>query len=134
MSKKTICYPYGMGVSCICDSRGRIFRCFSNSELHDLGGAKDHVGDHDLLGGEAVLSRDDRMAGGHDDHDGLDGLLDLDGENLSGRRRRNGLDERTEIILAATFLVLIILAFIRWVWKIILCTFVSSSLTLLLRP
>ena len=22
-----ICYPYGMGVSCVCDSRGRIYRC-----------------------------------------------------------------------------------------------------------
>ena len=105
-----------MGVSCICDSRGRIYKCFSNTEFHDPGGGGDHGGDHDLLGGEAVLSRDDRMAG-HDGPGGLlgdDGLLDLDGENLGGRRRRNGLDERTEIILAATFLVLIILAFIRY--------------------
>ena len=114
MSKKTICYPYGMGVSCICDSRGRIYKCFSNTEFNDRGGG-DHGGDHDLLGGEAVLSRDDRA--GLDGAGGLlgdDGLLDLDGESLGGRRRRNGLDERTEIILAATFLVLIILAFIRY--------------------
>ena len=116
MSKRTICYPYGMGVSCICDSRGRIYKCFSNAELNDRGGGgSDHAGDHDMLGGEAVLSRDDRA--GLDGAGGLlgdDGLLDLDGESLGGRRRRNGLDERTEIILAATFLVLIILAFIRY--------------------
>ena len=121
MSKKTICYPYGMGVSCICDSRGRIYKCFSNTEFHDPGGGGggDHGGDHDLLGGEAVLSRDDRIDGPGGLLGDHDGLLDLDGENLSGRRRRNGLDERTEIILAATFLVLIILAFIRWVGNLL---------------
>ena len=69
--------------------------------------------------------RDDRMAGGGGmhgdglvDHDGLGHLDHLDGEMDLGamrRNRRNGLDERTEIILAATFLVLIILAFIRCV-------------------
>ena len=58
MSKKTLCYPYGMGVSCICDNRGRIYKCFANTDFHDPGGGVgDHVGDHDLLGGEAVLSR-----------------------------------------------------------------------------
>ena len=55
---------------------------------------------------------------GVDHMDGLSHLDHLDGE-MDGlgamRRRRNGLDERTEIILAATFLVLIILAFIRCV-------------------
>jgi hypothetical protein len=58
-----------------------------------------------------MLSRDDRSDGGG----GLeDGLLSLDGfDGMGGRRNRNGLDERTEIILAATFLVLIVLAFIR---------------------
>ena len=54
---------------------------------------------------------------GVDHMDGLGHLDHLDGEMDLGamRRRRNGLDERTEIILAATFLVLIILAFIRYV-------------------
>ena len=116
MSKKTICYPYGMGVSCICDSRGRIYKCFSNQEFLDPGGGGGGGDDHDhLLGGEAMLSRDDRSDGGVGGTGGLlgdDGLLDLDAGEAA-RRRRNGLDERTEIILAATFLVLIILAFIR---------------------
>ena len=57
-----------------------------------------------------MLSRDDRS-----DND-LTGSLsdDLSLDNLAGPFGR-GLDERTEIILAATFLVLIILAFIRLV-------------------
>lgn len=45
-----------------------------------------------------------------DDVDPFGGLGGGDLDHVAGRR---GLDERTEIILAATFLVLIILAFIR---------------------
>lgn len=54
--------------------------------------------------------RDDRSDGGV----GLgnsDDLSSIDG--LATASHRRGLDEKTEIILAATFLVLIILAFIR---------------------
>ncbi len=36
-SKMTMCYPYGVGVSCICDARGRIYKCFPNP-LGDVGG------------------------------------------------------------------------------------------------
>lgn len=119
MSKNemSMCYPYGMGVSCICDARGRIYKCFPSHKSVLL---DDH---HDLTG-EAMLSRDDRadgsagdgFGGGGDHALGMDSLTDAAG--LGGARRRgngpnNGLDERTEIILAATFLVLIILAFIR---------------------
>ena len=96
----SMCYPYGMGVSCICDARGRIYKCFPSLEgLQSAGVANDD------LGGEAMLSRDDRSDSGN-------GLLgdDLDFEGLTGGGSRRGLDERTEIILAATFLVLIILA------------------------
>ena len=61
------------------------------------------------LTGEAMLSRDDRadsgLGPGSPDELGLDAL----GASFGSR----GLDEKTEIILAATFLVLIILAFIR---------------------
>ena len=86
---------------------------------------RDTIGDDPQMSIE-LRPRDDRMAGGGGgmhgdgvDHlDGLSHLDHLDGE-MDGlgamRRRRNGLDERTEIILAATFLVLIILAFIRYV-------------------
>jgi hypothetical protein len=91
-----------MGVSCICDSRARIYKCFPN--LDPSGG------DGLDMDQEALLSRDDRDGGGGllggDDYLGLDGLTGPGG-------RRRGLDERTEIILAATFLVLIILSFIR---------------------
>lgn len=90
-----------MGVSCICDNRGRIYKCFPNLENIPT----DH--NHDP-NGEAMLSRDDRAESGllGDDMSVIDTLT-----GNAGRDR--GLDERTEIILAATFLVLIILAFIR---------------------
>ncbi len=98
MSKNSnlyLCNPYDMDVTCICDRAGGrrvILRC-----LEGLLGKDD-------LNGEAMLSRDDRA------NDGL-GLPEDDLLGLAGPNR--GLDERTEIILAATFLVLIILAFIR---------------------
>ena len=108
MSKNTmkLCYPYGRGVSCICDNRGHIYKCFASRDtMPGVGG----VGDGDgfgVDGGEALLSRDDRADGLLGDEMGLAGM--------SGRGSRDrGLDERTEIILAATFLVLIVLAFIR---------------------
>ena len=112
-NKMSMCYPYGMGVSCICDSRGRIYKCFPSLEAIQAaagGGGGDGDGLHDddgggLLGGEALLARDGDLMG--DDFSGLDGF------GGGGGRNRSGLDERTEIILAATFLVLIILAFIR---------------------
>ncbi|XP_059087357.1 uncharacterized protein LOC131883801 [Tigriopus californicus] len=102
-NKMSMCYPYGMGVSCICDNRGRIYKCFPNLENIPT----DH--NHDP-NGEAMLSRDDRAESGllGDDMSVIDTLT-----GNAGRDR--GLDERTEIILAATFLVLIILAFISFV-------------------
>ena len=111
MSNKqmSMCYPYGMGVSCICDARGRIYKCFPSLDAlqaSDHGGGVNGAGGD--LAGEAMLSRDDRA--GDAGMMGDDLGFDLDG---GGLRRRRGLDERTEIILAATFLVLIILAFIR---------------------
>ena len=57
-----------------------------------------------------MLSRDDRS-----DSDLTSSLDGLDGLDTLGGPFGRGLDERTEIILAATFLVLIILAFIRLV-------------------
>lgn len=95
-SKMSMCYPYGMGVFCICDSRGRIFRCVNSMEAMQT--------DDDMVG-EAML-RDDRG------ESGLSLAEDMAGLDLGSGR---GLDERTEIILAATFLVLIILAFISFV-------------------
>ena len=64
-----------------------------------------------LLNDEAILSRDDRAGEFGNGGSGLEG--DLLGDMTSSPHGRRGLDERTEIILAATFLVLIVLAFIR---------------------
>lgn len=98
----SLCYPYGMGVTCICNGlhggRRVIYKCFNSLEALQT--------DPDLSG-EAMLSRDDRADNGLGPADDLAGL---DGFGGFGGR---GLDEKTEIILAATFLVLIILAFIR---------------------
>lgn len=109
-NKRSICYPYGMGVYCICDSRNRIYKCYPSSMD---GGAKDLVDlDLDLSHSEVRedLLRDE--AGLLNEDFGKSGFLDsLTGSSSDSRRR--GLDERTEIILAATFLVLIILSFIR---------------------
>ena len=73
-----------------------------------------------------MLSRDDRS-----DNDLTGGGMDELGlESLGGTFGR-GLDERTEIILAATFLVLIILAFIRLVVLVLLlCIYAYLSLSL----
>ena len=72
-----------------------------------------------------MLSRDDRS-----DNDLTGGGMDELGlESLGGTFGR-GLDERTEIILAATFLVLIILAFIRLVVLVVLlCIYAYLSLS-----
>ena len=111
-----ICYPYGMGVSCVCDSRGRIYRCdFPGVGLMKGGGGGSSgsgsidVDAQHLLNDEAILSRDDRA--GEFGAGGLEN--DVMGDLTSSSHGRRGLDERTEIILAATFLVLIVLAFIR---------------------
>ncbi len=61
MSKFNLCYPYGPGVSCICDSRSRIFKCFpSSAALDGTGvGAGGAGGAEDLnhLDTEALLAR-----------------------------------------------------------------------------
>ena len=96
-----MCYPYGMGVSCICDARGRIYKCFPNLENLD----DPHHQEEALMS-----SRDGRDDGGMLGGDDVGMLDSLTGGSSS---RSRGLDERTEIILAATFLVLVILTFIR---------------------
>ena len=111
-----LCYPYGMGVSCVCDRKGRIYRCdFPGVGLMKSGsggssGNLDVDAQH-LLNDEAILSRDDRAGEFGAGDSGMDD--DLLGDLTSSSHGRRGLDERTEIILAATFLVLIVLAFIR---------------------
>ncbi|QQP53052.1 Hypothetical protein FKW44_005387 [Caligus rogercresseyi] len=92
---------------CVCDSRGRLLKCF---HTHQSGsGYEDGYG-----GASGEPLREDRSDFGLDGGLGDDGelLFGMDGAGGSGRRGK-GLDEQTEIILAATFLVLIILAFIR---------------------
>ena len=103
------CNPYGNSVTCICDILGRIVRCyFPGNGPHGAGG--DHSDSGGIVG-EAMLRDpsgvlDDGLS---DDDLSYDGSVSSSGGGAGGR----GLDERTEIILAATFLVLIILAFIR---------------------
>ena len=113
-----VCYPYGIGVSCVCDGRGRIYRCdFPNVGLMKGGGGGSNGGGNidvdaqHLLNDEAILSRDDRAGEFGTGGSGLEN--DILGDIGSSSHGRRGLDERTEIILAATFLVLIVLAFIR---------------------
>ena len=107
-SKMSICYPFGVGVSCICDGRGDALKCYPNLEsIQGLaggsgGGGVDGALDYEGVNGEALLSREGDLL--------EDGMFDF---SAAGARRRRGLDERTEIILAATFLVLIVLAFVR---------------------
>ena len=105
------CNPYGNSVTCICDILGRIVRCyFPGNGPHGGGDGGDHS-DNSGIVGEAML-RDPSGAldeGLSDDDLSYDGSVSSAGGGAGGR----GLDERTEIILAATFLVLIILAFIR---------------------
>jgi len=99
-AKLSLCYPYTAGVVCICDGRGRIYKCFPDASPDAVGGLN---GDH---GTEALLSRDALESG--------DFAFSPDGDLVPiDRDRDRGLDERTEIILAATFLVLIVLAFVR---------------------
>ena len=85
-NKLTLCYPYGMGSTCICDGRGGlgvIYRCFHSLEAL-------RTDDHDLTG-EALLNRDSEngLPGGNPDD------LTLDSITSFGSR---GLDEKTEII------------------------------------
>ncbi len=54
MSKKSMsmCYPYGMGVSCICDGRGRIYKCFPNPmDMNAGAGGEDLDLDSEVSGG-----------------------------------------------------------------------------------
>lgn len=101
-----LCYPRGAPrVVCLCDIHRRFLRCWSESNApKDLGSVDDFP---ISKGSEALLSNDFAL----DDAD----FGDVDGIDDFGRRRAKGLDERTEIILAATFLVLVILAFVRFV-------------------
>ena len=100
-----LCYPRGARLVCLCDIHRRFLKCWSESN------APSDLGSIDVdLGGEALLSRDGDSI--FDDDEMLNGLDDL---GSAASRRRRGLDERTEIILAATFLVLVILAFVRYV-------------------
>ena len=80
-----LCYPYGGSISCMCDNRGRIYRCVAQVDtIHNVGQDPDPVLDQTLV------------------HD-------------SPSDPSQTLDERTEVILAATFLVLVVLTFVAFV-------------------
>jgi len=79
----TMCYPYGSGITCVCDGGGNIFRCFP-----DLG----------QEAAEATKRRRvaDRPAGIY-------------------REDFTLLDGGTELVLAVTFLVLVVLIFVGFI-------------------
>jgi len=90
MSGQRLCYPYGAGISCTCDARKRILRCVPVVDSHQSA----RVG-----------------AGALEDglYDDVEPVLDEElGQAKVG-------DERTEIILAATFLLIVILSFIAFI-------------------
>ena len=80
-----LCYPYGAGISCTCDARKRILSCLP-----------------------VVDALQGCQAGQHQDsfYEEQDTLVVE--EPLLGKAG----DERTEIILAATFLLMVILSFV----------------------
>jgi len=83
-----LCYPYGAGISCTCDGRKRILRCVPVVDA--------------LQGGQASQHQDTF----YEEPDPL-----MAEETMMGRAG----DERTEIILAATFLLMVILSFIAFI-------------------
>ena len=58
MSK--LCYPYGSGITCVCDMKGRIYKCFpeidADGQVHDNGQM-----------GEVADTLLDRNGGGNED-------------------------------------------------------------------
>ena len=80
-----LCYPYGAGISCTCDARKQILRCVPVVDA--------------LQGGQWGQHQDTFYA----EPDPL-----MAEETLMGK----AVDERTEIILAAIFLLMVILSFI----------------------
>ena len=40
----SLCYPYGSGITCVCDEPGRIYKCFPDikSDPHSHGSSSDH--------------------------------------------------------------------------------------------
>ena len=82
-----LCYPYGAGISCTCDARKRILRCIPVVDTVQTG----------------QLGQQQHSDPFYEEPDPL-----LAEESQVGRVG----DERTEIILAATFLLMVILSFI----------------------
>jgi len=77
-----MCYPYGSGITCVCDGGGNIFRCFPD------------------LGQEAEATKRRRVS------DRPPGIY---------REDFTLLDGGTELVLAVTFLVLVILIFVGFI-------------------
>jgi len=84
----TVCFPYGAGVECSCGTRGRILRC-RPLPLDEVAGHQPPPGD------------------------GPGQVYEELGQMLSPALGEE--DERTEILLAATFLLIVILAFIGFI-------------------
>ena len=81
-----LCYPYGSGISCTCDARKRILTCLPVVNTPQAG---------------QVATLQENLFDEHDDF-----LLDV--SNIDEPKT----DETTEIILAATFLLIVILSFV----------------------
>jgi len=90
----SLCYPYGSGITCVCDDSGRIYKCFPDIK-GDQSSQKSGAGS---LGGV--------MIGANTQLDSLHRKLGLDPDTF---------DRSTEIVLASTFLILVILIFVAFI-------------------
>jgi len=95
----SLCYPYGPGITCVCDDGGRIYKCFP--EIKSEHGSRGAGG---VTGAQTQLT--DAYKGPPDEHDAL--------------------DRSTEIVLASTFLILVILMFLAFIVHRCEKTFIRS--------
>jgi len=89
----SLCYPYGSGITCVCDE-GRIYKCFPDlkSETGVAGGGQGpKPGSGVVLGANTQLS------------------------DMSPFADITGFDRSTEVVLASTFLILVILMFLAFI-------------------
>merc|ERR1712183_97015 len=101
---QSLCYPYGSGITCVCD-RGEIFKCFPDLKSDNVGGGgglhgQGKAGSGVMVGANTQISDNNSM--------------------------EDTLDRSTEVVLASTFLILVILIFIAFIIHRCEKTFVHS--------
>jgi len=101
MSGRMSCYPFGLTIKCTCDNRGRPLQCLPVLDYSvglSVGGAGGHQG-----GG-----------GGGPGHD-LWGDMMLGADDMDDGDSRFSREQETEVILAFTLLVTILLTFLGFI-------------------